>query len=338
MSDTEVPEYDDKEEERSKYIEKPEEDKTEENEVKKPVDHQGLQPSDGPEPQEEVVYEIKEDPSFHVTRALFIANLRRPLNAIHFQNYLKGLAKEAGDYVVERAWLNRTRTHGIVLLDNEAGAEYIRSKILGSIYPSASDDAKLREEYETREEERYDQQLKEYNDAIASAGSDDQKESLTPPIEPRKYTVERLPLFVDYIPVKAINQWVFEEDRGPRNGKWKIEYESKGEEVIASHTLLNGDFIPRRYPGRERERRGGYRRDSYGPPRRDYGGYRDRDRDYGRYNRRPYDRPYDRSYERPYDRDRRSRDHYIPGQSNDPERRHRTDSYEPSRQRDRSPN
>ncbi|KAK6462051.1 hypothetical protein DFJ63DRAFT_139186 [Scheffersomyces coipomensis] len=343
MSDTEVLDYEEKRREivDDMEVERRDGDEPQEEQPeKKPFDHQGLQASDGSEPQEEVVYEIKDEPSFHVTRALFIANLRRPLNAIHFQNYMKTLAKEAGDYAVERAWLNRTRTHGIVLLDNEAGAEYIRSKILGSIYPSASDDSKLSEEYESREEERYEQQLQEYNDAIAAAANDEEKDALTPPIEPRKYSVERIPLFVDYIPVKAINQWVFEEDRGPRNGKWKIDYESKsGDEVIASHILLNGDFIPRRYPGRDYRGRGGYRRDAYTPEgssgRRDYGGY-NRGGDYrdnrggDNYYRRPYDRPYDRPYER------RDRDQYVPGQSSD-RRRNRTDSYEPSRHRERSP-
>ena len=53
------------------------------------------------------------------------------------------------------------------------------------------------------------------------------REALPPPLEPREYVTERIPLYVEYIPVKAINQWTFEEDRGPRDGKWKLEFEHR---------------------------------------------------------------------------------------------------------------
>lgn len=283
------------------------------------IDHQGLKTSEDVEPQEEVLYEIKEAPSFHVTRALFIANLRKPINAMHFQNYLKGLAESGGGYKVERAWLNRTRTHGIVLIDNEDGATYIRDKLLGVLYPPEEEELKLKDEFEMVEEERYEAELKQYELEVERLGSD---QDLKPPAAPKKFAVERHPLYVDYIPVKAINQWVYEEDRGPRNGKWKIDYETRGDEVIASHTLLNGEFVPRlppRFGGRGRGRgrgppRGGRGRYNQPPPYR--GGYG--------YAPRPY--PPRDEYRRPA---RYETDSYVPGQ------REGTDSYIPSRSTDR---
>ncbi|ODV80555.1 uncharacterized protein CANTADRAFT_31860, partial [Suhomyces tanzawaensis NRRL Y-17324] len=285
------------------------------------IDHQGLQAPDDSDGQSEIVYEIKDQASFHITRALFIANLRRPVNAINFQNYLKELAADAGGLHVERAWLNRSRTHGIVLVDREEGAEFIRDKLNGSVYPSPEEDEKLKAEYEAREQERFELESVQYQKALDDAEDDRDKDELKEPVSPREFLPERLPLYVDYIPVKAINQWVFEEDRGPRNGVWKIDYESRGEEVIANHTLLNGDFIPRY--------------DGSGP--------------------RPYDvtgpRPYDGTGPRPYNvvpskdgyqprdyvdsyRGDYKHDSYVPGQRS--RERPRTDTYEPL-YRDRSP-
>ena len=201
----------------------------------KPVDHHGLQTPGELEPQEEVVYVVNDEPAFNVTRALFIGNLRRPINAIDFQNYLKDLAAAGGDNIIERAWLNRTRTHGIVLVDKEEGAKYIRERLNGTKYPSEEEDARLKDEHDVREKENYEKQLQEYEE-----GED--KDSLPEPALPKEYSVERKLLYVDFIPVKAINQWIYEEDKGPRNGKWKIGYENKGDDILATHALLSGDF------------------------------------------------------------------------------------------------
>ncbi|ABN65230.2 predicted protein [Scheffersomyces stipitis CBS 6054] len=355
MSDTEVLDYERQESDATEAETEPEASK------QTTVDHHGLQTSQTLEPQEEVKYEVVDEPKFQVTRSIFIGNLRRPLNAMHFQNFLKELAKEAGDYIVERAWLNRTRTHGIVLVDKEEGAKFLREKLLGTIYPSEEDDFKLKEEYEIREQERYEQQKLQYEDEMEKLDTEEAKAALEPPLEPRKYSVERHPLFVDYIPVKAINQWIYEEDRGPRNGKWKIDYETKDDEVVASHSLLSGDFVPRYQRGRDRRGRGrgegryrGYRGgDRYGGDRYERDRYRDRYRggnDYNGHNdypppRRGYrgDR-YDRDGPRPYNavppprqdsyypRRGRDRDAYIPG---DRVVGSRTDTYEP-KYRDRS--
>lgn len=205
-------------------------------------DHNGVRTLE-PSPQEEVVYTPSTTPLFDVTRALFIANLRKPINAAFFQANLKRVALEGGDYIVERAWLNRARTHAIILVNSEEGAVYLRSRMLNSIYPSPQEEAQLQLEIEEKEQRRYDREV---------ANGD------RSPLPPQPYTVpERMPLFVEFIPVKAINQWIYEEDHGPRDGLWKIEYETVGDEIVASHTLLNGSFIPE---FRRRDGRGGRNR------------------------------------------------------------------------------
>lgn len=255
------------------FADKPSSAKTE------PIDHLGLQQSLEIEPQEEVVYEVVETPIFNVTRALFIGNLRRPLNAIGFQNYLKQLTADFAnetnvsgmEYAVERAWLNRTRTHGIVLLNSENAAVYIRDRLNASTYPFPDEDLKLKREFEQREHDRYSTELAEYEDLLKKYREsqsdlithiqdpeeidlDDDCRERSPtlieppakePEEPREFKVERLELYVDYIPVKVINQWIFEEDKGPRNGKWKVVYENIDNSLIAQHKLLEGDFIPK---------------------------------------------------------------------------------------------
>lgn len=313
----------------------------------KPVDHHGLQTPGELEPQEEVVYVVNDEPAFNVTRALFIGNLRRPINAIDFQNYLKDLAAACGDNIIERAWLNRTRTHGIVLVDKEEGAKYIRERLNGTKYPSEEEDARLKDEHDVREKENYEKQLQEYEE-----GED--KDSLPEPALPKEYSVERKLLYVDFIPVKAINQWIYEEDKGPRNGKWKIGYENKGDDILATHALLSGDFMPRynqrhHHPKFGRGRGGGYR-GGYGGPvynRRGLGGYGyngSGPKPYGVY---PPRNGYDGQPRRGGYRGRRGgyypnngeRSSYVPGDSNREERGRysRTDSYQPrSEYRERS--
>lgn len=342
MSDIEDTTY----ERRPDFNNEPEQEKLETE--KKPVDHHGLQAPEELEPQEEVAYELKDEPCFKMTRALFIGNLRRPINAIDFQNYLRELASTGGDHIIERAWLNRTRTHGIVLVDKEEGAQYIRERLSGTTYPPEEENQKLKEEYDTRERERYEKELQEYEES-------EDKESATEPITPKEFTVERKPLYVDYMPVKAINQWIFEEDKGPRNGKWKVLYEQNGDNVFVNHALLSGDFKPhyiqRLHHPRFGRGRGAYRGSYNGPMynRRGRGGYGYNDsgpRPYGVYPpRNGYDDPSSRGG---YSNNRRGRGYYpnsgerssyVPGENNGEERGRysRTDSYQPrSEYRERS--
>lgn len=58
----------------------------------------------------------------------------------------------------------------------------------------------------------------------------------------------RIPLFVDFVPVAAMKQWIFEEDAGPEDGKWRVDYYHEGGDVHVSHTLLNGTFDPENPP------------------------------------------------------------------------------------------
>lgn len=279
-----------------------------------PIDHQGLRTDNIQPEQEEVVYTVQEEPIFNRTRALFVGNLRKPLNANDFQNYLKELVTNQSNGVIERAWLNRSRTHGIVLVDREEGAEYIRSQLNGSIYPLEEEDMKLREIHDLKEQERYDQELAEFESKQAADKVGENETETSDEIEgkpelPRELVVDRIPLFVDYIPVKAINQWIFEEDKGPHNGQWKVIYEGESENLVATHTLLNGDFIPR-YNSRGGRRggngRGGARGDRRG---RGNGGYYDRNSGYrGGYDRRSSRDEYERRGSRDEYERRRSRD------------------------------
>ncbi|KAI5967149.1 hypothetical protein CANMA_003206 [Candida margitis] len=260
----------------------------------------------------DIRYEVTEDPQYHVTRALFIGNLRRPLNASNFQQFVRKLANNSKDIPIriDRAWLTRLRTHAIVLVDSEEGAEYLRSQINGSIYPDEEEEARLKEEFENQEIERFEEETRSYEHDMETA-SEAVKANLKPPGEPRDFITERIPLYVEYIPVKAINQWTFEEDRGPRDGKWKLEYVSRNDELVASHTLLNGEYIPRYVP----PRRGGGR---YGGPPRGSDRYR-----YGpeSYRRRGGPGVGGGGGLRT--------DSYVPGRSSRSEEPRRTDSYVP---------
>ncbi|ODQ78402.1 hypothetical protein BABINDRAFT_162637 [Babjeviella inositovora NRRL Y-12698] len=274
----------------------------------------------------DVVYDITETPLFNKTRALFIGNLTSPINAHNFQTFLKHIAEPA---TIERAWLNRLRSHSIVLCSDEEGAERIRGILNGSKYPSVEDDeAMLRDLREDK-----------------------------PDME-----IVRNALFVDYIPVKRINQWTYEEDRGPRDGKWKIEYEtqeirereetprekdsddeSKAESqvntddadipaavttrVIVHHRLLSAGHVPRFRSARGGRGgpRGGYRGRGYGDrPARDHYTPRNEGRD-------GYAPPHPHA-QRPYGGSR-----YEPqGSRYDPQQSHPYYT-RPSRLRERSP-
>lgn len=316
-------------------------------EEKKVIDHHGLQTSSSLDPQEEVVYDQHEESLFHVTRALFIGNLRKPINAIDFQNHLKSMASEVGA-VVERAWLNRSRTHGIVLLNNDEGSQYIRNKLNGQIYPSEDEDSRLRETFEEKEAERYEAEKASYEEA-KEGKSEEEISELKEPVPPKEYSVERIPLYIDYMPVKAINQWIFEEDRGPRDGTWKVIYESNGEEIIANHSLLTGSFMPR-YNLRSRGRGGrgrGAPRGNFSYNRRGNYGYDNGPRPYGYMPRNNYESSYRRGGQgyksRPYHPYRSERDHYSSGNSYSRDAydsRGRSDSYNAdsyARSRSRSP-
>ncbi|CAK9441506.1 uncharacterized protein LODBEIA_P53740 [Lodderomyces beijingensis] len=288
----------------------------------------------------DVVYEVTEKPQFHTTRALFIGNLRRPINAGDFQRYLRGIAAEADiTFKIDRAWLNRLRTHAVVLVSTEEGAEYLRREIMGKIYPGEAEDLRLKEEFENSEIARFENEKRHYEEAV----DDEEREKLPAPVEPRDFVTERLPLYVEFIPVKAINQWTFEEDKGPKNGKWKLEFVKRDDDdVVVSHTLLNGDFIPRYHPRQSHRSGGGGGGTGYG-----YGSRRDYDRGYHRGG--GHDRYYPgrnghghgyghgHGHQAPYSRGPvSSTDSYIPGRPPRSTEPRTTDSYVPSRSRDRS--
>lgn len=195
------------------------------------VDHYGLLVLDKPQSQEEVLYQVQEKSKHRPTRALFVGNLRRPLNAISFQNHLRKLLQDIdSSYTIDRAWMNRTRTHAIVLASHVAAAEALRAALNGELYPSESERNELLQEYLERETARNEKPLRELD------------------------SIKQHDMFVDYMLVGDISTWIFEEDSGPKNGKWRVEYRRQGEfgDVGAEHLLLEGDFRPQ-LPEKERK-------------------------------------------------------------------------------------
>ena len=108
-----------------------------------------------------------------------------------------------------------------MLVSSEHGAVYIRSKLLNTVYPSKEEEKRLKLEFEEKEIERFEEQKRLYEQELGRL-NEKEREALPPPLEPREYVTEKNSLVREYIPVKAINQWTFEEDRGPRDGKWKL--------------------------------------------------------------------------------------------------------------------
>lgn len=209
---------------------------------------------------------------FYKTRALFVGNLTPPLDAQRFQQHIKALAAPA---TIDRCWLARQRTHGLVLVSDETGAEDVREKLHGSHYPE---------------------------DDHAS-----------------------LALFCDFVPAKRVKEWAFQEDRGPKDGKWCVEYvdgpdDGGSPQRYANHKLLSAGRVPEFHPraggggggrggrggdrwGGDRSRGGGRGRGDRGYGDRGYGGdrgdrgYGDRgDRGYGDRNDRGYGDRNDRGY------------------------------------------
>lgn len=255
------------------------------------IDHYGLLILERAHPQEEVVYLVLARAKHRPTRALFIGNIRRPVNAILFQNHLRALlADENAAWAVDRAWMNKTRTHAVVLFNQTEAAEAMRKALNGAKYPSAAERELLLEEFHARERARAEQ-LNKPARVVDLAD------------------VEQLALFVDYCQVGQIGDIIFEEDQGPKNGKWQMVYRRQGEhgEVEAEHLLLEGDVRPRRDKGRrdnegsrrDARRDGNTRRDTRRDDRRDERRDERRDRDDARSEegRRGYDASAER---RPY--------------------------------------
>ncbi|EEQ36514.1 hypothetical protein EJF18_10649 [Clavispora lusitaniae] len=207
----------------------------------KAIDRNGLLVPATPSPQEQVLYRVESRPKHHPTRALFFGNLRRPVNAITFQAHLRRLAQERSASI-ERAWMNRTRSHAVVLVSSVEAATALRDQMNGSLYPPPEEREALADQLLSIETEQYEE-AKRTGQAAA---------------EPSRLDLSSIPqheLFVDFIQVSQINQWIFEEDHGPRNGKWLVAYRRKGEhgDVEADHLLVEGDFKPV-HPSERRKR------------------------------------------------------------------------------------
>lgn len=199
----------------------------------------GLDTSGLPLRQEQVVYKVTRAALHHPTRVLFVGNLRRPVMATQFQNDLRVMVKKIHpSYKIDRAWMNRSRTHAIVLTNSLEASRAIRRCLNGTLYPSADDKERL-------EQLPLAKMRRDTNGVAVSTG------------RTGKQDTGMLTLFVDYMMLSQINEWIFEEDFGPRDAAWRVVYRRYGEygDVVAEHLLLEGEFRPI-YQGVSREFRG----------------------------------------------------------------------------------
>lgn len=257
------------------------------------IDHYGVLILENQHPQEEVVYKVTKNARHKPTRALFIGNLRRPINAILFQTYLRELIVEVDpSFGVDRAWMNKTRTHAIILFNQTAAAEAVRARLNGKMYPDTAEREALLSEFHAREQARYER--------------DSATGNCKPPRVVSLDDVAQHSLYVDYCRVSQVEDLIYEEDSGPKNGKWQFAYRRQGVhgDVEAEHLLLEGDFRPRR----DRENKGRAKHDRDRDVRNDgkssrKSSYVPRD-EHGAQKLRGEDRGSGRSYRRSYNRTR----------------------------------
>lgn len=193
-------------------------------------------------PQEDVVYTVTKEPHHKPTRVVFVGNLRKPLDAMSFQDHLTVLVRRAHPlYKIVRVWMNRSRTHALVLTGSVETARALRRQLNGSKYPDSSE--------------------REYLARFASHLSGAEITSID------MQSLVQYELFVDYLNFHHMSQFIFEEDYGPKNAKWRVDYRFQGEhgEVAAEHTLLEGDFRPVRGTRRLATFWSSYVPDSYVP-------------------------------------------------------------------------
>lgn len=172
-------------------------------------------------PQEDVVYSVTKEPHHKPTRVAFIGNVRKPLDAMEFQDYLGILVRRTNPrHNIVRVWMNRSRTHALVLTRDVETARTLRKELNGSKYPDSS-------------EREYLARVASHLSGAEFAATD--MESL-----------KQYELFVDYLEFWQMSQFIFEEDYGPKNAKWRVDYRRQGEhgEIAAEHTLLEGRFRP----------------------------------------------------------------------------------------------
>lgn len=185
-----------------------------------------------------ITYEIVEEPRYPPTRALFIGNLTSPFDNSQLQTMLEDGVKECGSYI-ERAWLNQRRSHSIVIVSDTTGAQLLRDQYNGKIFPLENSD-------ETSKDEE-------------------------------GVEVVRKALYIDFIPVKVVQSWIDQEDDGPVDALWKIEYEIINDRVIAQHKITNYSSIEQKssnfFESRDKHRRDGRGRGRGG--RGNYRGYDD---------------------------------------------------------------
>ncbi|VEU21818.1 DEKNAAC102620 [Brettanomyces naardenensis] len=299
---------------------------------------------------DDFVYEVSSEPEFGQTRALFIGNLRPPFENSDLRKLLSEEAAKVGS-TIERAWLNERRSHCLVIVSEIGGATGIQRALNGKVFPESAEGAEgaTEDSVASVEPSASAAELPQPTDLAAEPSQPNASavepsqtavsvslESADPAAGPAQSTISaepaqstvsaepstpaaegsNLPLYIDFIPVKATQLWIDQESRGPKDAVWKVSYvkvpSREGSDfLIATHRMLNypnrsygykssrgrygrrgGGYRGRgRYRGgyREREYRGDYYRDyyqgsgyrPYGSRDREYGGYGRSSRDYG---------------------------------------------------------
>lgn len=215
---------------------------------------------------EDVVYETTEDSQFRETRALFIGNLRPPFLNSDLQNMLDVEASQAG-CSIDRLWLNEHRSHCIAIISDISGAVAIRKKFNGRPFPSGEnvEDVNDVKDVENANSGENMEDVKDMNNG--------ESKGKTPSDNLPEQQGKQLPLYIDFIPVKATQLWIDQESRGPKDAVWKVSYmklppkrEGDPDFLVVAHKMLNypnrslGYKSKRDHRSGSRHRRGGFRR------------------------------------------------------------------------------
>lgn len=252
----------------------------------------------------QIRYEYMQEPQFNQTRALFVGNMRPSFDTEEFKNILLEEAKKA-NCTIERAWLNSCRSHCFILSSDVPGATAIRDRLNGYVIKDIVDDSD-----DTEKVQEDEKQLK------------DDKE---------------IKLFVDYVPVRALDQWIDDERGSPPDAIWKLSFIDSPSKLnpgtffrTVLHEMVNYPNRSSGYIGLKRRTRFSHNTDlirrQARPGRRSADEYRNRDRSPVRRRYNNDSRERSRSGPRGGSNGRRERDSYRPYRVNN----RRSDTYIPS--------
>ncbi|KAG0681597.1 hypothetical protein C6P40_001171 [Pichia californica] len=144
-----------------------------------------------------VIYRPSTESHFKETRALFIGNLGMEMDTEKFKNILIEHAKITA-CVIERAWLNSNRSHCYVLTNGKSGAISIRDRLNGC------DSNTLEKLDESKQQSSFEVENDDFN---------------------QQHNLDTMKIFIDFVPVKALNNWIESERDSPPDAIWQLTYE-----------------------------------------------------------------------------------------------------------------